>query len=562
MQSHKILNIHPPQDKLKGILSKELKISKILAQILINRGIKTAQEAGEFLKINPKNLLDPYSFSQMHTAVNLIKKALKDKEKVMLCGDYDVDGVTSLALLKGIFSGFGLDTLHYIPHRVQDGYGLNKTAVQLARQKKVKLLITVDSGTTSFHEVEELRKSDIEVIITDHHEPAHDKLPNASAIINPKIKGSAYKFKELAGVGVAYKLCQALTGKVLAEELDLVALGTIADVVPLTGENRIIAKLGLKQLSCTERIGIKSLIEASRLRAKEINSTFVSFILGPRLNASGRMDTAEASLSLLLSQNKEEADLLAKSIDGLNRQRQKIESGILEEAHDLISREVNFKDHKIIVVAKEGWHQGVLGIVASKLADKFSRPAIVISLTEELCKGSGRSIKNFHLFHALRDCAEHLESFGGHSHAVGLLVSRDNIDNFKQEINRLAKEKLRVEDLLPSVDIDMELSLADLSSSLAEELQSLEPFGTGNREPLFYSRNLKLKGEPQVLSRDTLKFWVTDGVITYPVIGFGMASFKQSLLSAVSLDLVYLLKIDTWQGDESIILEAKDIFFK
>ncbi|MCU0651679.1 MAG: single-stranded-DNA-specific exonuclease RecJ [Candidatus Omnitrophica bacterium] len=562
MQSHKILNIHSLHSKLQDTLSKELKISKVLAQVLINRGIKSIQEAEEFLKIDPKNLIDPYSFRHMHTAVSLIKKALKDQEKVMLCGDYDVDGITSLALLKGTFSKLGLDTLHYIPHRVKDGYGLNKTAVELARQKKVKLLITVDSGTTSFSEVEELRRSGIEVIITDHHEPAHDRLPDASAIINPKIKGSAYKFKELAGVGVAYKLCQALTNKVLAEELDLVALGTIADVVSLTGENRIIAKLGLECLSNTKRIGIKSLVEASRLRSKEINSTFVSFILGPRLNASGRMDSAEASLNLLLSQDKEEADILAKSIDALNRQRQKIESGILEEAHDLISREVNFKDHKIIVVAKEGWHQGVLGIVASKLADKFFRPTIVISLSENLCKGSGRSIKNFHLFHALRDCAEHLESFGGHAHAVGLIVSRGNIENFKKEINRLAKERLRVEDLLPSVDIDMELSLADLSSSLAQELQTLEPFGTGNREPLFYSRNLKLKGEPQVLSRDTLKFWVTDEEITYPVIGFGMASFKESLINAASLDLVYILGIDTWQGDESIILEAKDIFFK
>jgi single-stranded-DNA-specific exonuclease len=214
------------------------------------------------------------------------------------------------------------------------------------------------------------------------------------------------------------------------------------------------------------------------------------------------------------------------------------------------------------VVAKEGWHEGVLGIVASKLADRFYRPAIVISLNKDLCKGSGRSIKNFHLFHALLECKEHLETFGGHSHAVGLIISRDNISNFKKEINRLAKEKLKLEDLLPCLEIDMELSLAELSDELAFELGRLEPFGSGNPEPLFYTRNIGLKGEPQVLSRDTLKFWVTDGVITYPVIGFGMGSFKDSLLNAKTLDLVYSLGIDTWQGDNSVILEAKDIFFR
>ncbi len=562
MQSHKILNIHPLNHSLQDTFSKELKISKILSQVLINRGIKTLKEAEEFLSVKLENLLDPFSFRQMNAAVGLIKKAISSKEKVMLCGDYDVDGITSIVMLKNTLSSLGLNTLHYIPHRIKDGYGLNKKAVDIAKEKKIKLLITVDSGTSSHEEIKELRKANIDVIVTDHHETLHNDLPPASAIINPKVKSCTYKFKELAGVGVAYKLCQAVTNETLVEDLDLVSLGTIADVVPLTGENRIIAKIGLSRLSKTERAGIKALVEVSRLRAKEINSTFVSFILGPRINASGRMDSAETALKLLLSEDKKEADTLAKTIDGYNRQRQKIEGQILEEAHDLISREVNFKEHKIIVVAKEGWHQGVLGIVASKLADKFYRPAIVISLTDDLCKGSGRSIKNFHLFNALVECKKHLETFGGHAHAVGLIVSRGNIKNFKEEINRLAKEKLKLEDLLPSIDIDMELSLADLSDAFAEELKSLEPFGTGNPEPLFYTRNLKLKGEPQVLSRDTLKFWVSDGEITYPAIGFGMGSFKDSLMNAASLDLVYKLGIDAWQGDNSLILEAKDIFFK
>lgn len=562
MPTHKILNIYPVNQHLQGIFSKELKISNVLAQVLVNRGIKSLSAAKEFLNVKLDNLLDPYSFADMAKAISLIRKAATHKEKIMVCGDYDVDGITALALLKTTFSKIGLDVIHYLPHRIKEGYGLNKNIVQIAKQKNIKLLITVDCGINSQAEIKELRKNNTEVIVTDHHEPVDCLLPVACAIINPKLKECTYKYKDLAGVGVAYKLCQALTQNKLVEDLDLVSLGTIADVVPLTGENRIIAREGLSMLSQAKRIGIRALIEISGLKERQINSTFVSFILGPRINASGRMDTAETALSLLLSENKEEADTLAKSVDAFNRQRQKLESKILEEAEDLINQEVNFKEHKVIVVAKEGWHQGVLGIVASKLVDKFNRPTIVISLSENLCKGSGRSIKDFHLFHALVECKEFLKTFGGHSHAVGLVVTKNNIEEFKNEINRLAQEKLALEDLLPSLDIDMELNLSDLTEGLVEELKCLEPFGTGNPQPLFYSRNLKIKGEPLVLGRDTLKFWVADGEITFSAIGFGMASFQNSLLNAEYLDLVYSPQIDTWQGEESVVLEVKDMFFK
>jgi len=562
MKSHKILNIHPADESLQNLLSKELKVSKITAQLLINRGIKNVPQADKFLNAKVQHFLDPYTFSDMKLAVDLIKKAAKNKEKVLICGDYDVDGITSVALLKNTFSGLGLKTSHYIPHRVNDGYGLNKNVVTIAKEKNIKLLVTADCGTSSYEEIKELRRQNRDVILTDHHEPSNCNLPEASAIINPKIKNCPYKFKDLAGVGVAYKLCQALTGSALIDDLDLVSLGTIADVVPLVDENRIIVKEGLLRLTMAKRTGIKSLIEVSRINDREINSTFVSFILGPRINASGRMDTAETALSLLMSRDKEEADIFAKSVDTYNRERQKVEARILEEAQDLINKEINFKEHKIIILAKEGWHQGVLGIVAAKLADRFYRPTIVISLSGNLCKGSGRSIKNFHLFHALLECKEHLETFGGHSHAIGLLITKDNIKGFKEKINQLAKEKLKIEDLLPGLDVDMELGLDSLTEGLAQEIKALEPFGTGNSEPLFYTRNLKLKGQPQVLSRDTLKFWVTDGNVTYSVIAFGMGSLKDSLLNAECLDLVYSLAIDNWRQQNTLILEAKDLFFK
>lgn len=545
---------------LQDKFSKELGISRIIAQLLINRGIANPDEAEKFLNTNLDNLNDPYSFADMQTAVDIIGKIVRNKDKVMIFGDYDADGITSVALLKTTLSKMGVEALHYLPHRIKEGYGLSKNILHLAKDKNIKLLITADCGTSSHNEIKALRSANIDVIVTDHHELSGPKLPPASAIINPKVKGSGYKYHDLAGVGVAYKLCQAISRDKLVDELDLVSLGTIADVVPLTGENRVIAKIGLSKLSQTHKAGLKALIENSGIKNRNLTSTSVSYILGPRINASGRMATGESALKLLLTKEKKEADELAGLLESYNRQRQKVEGKIMEEASSLIEREINFKDHKIIIVANEGWHQGVLGIVASKLADRFYRPTIVISLADGLCRGSGRSIKNFHLFHALAECKEFLDTFGGHSHAVGLSITRDNIDGFKHKLNQLAKEKLRLEDLFPCLEVDMELRLSDLDEAMVDGLAMLEPFGTGNPEPLFYTRNLKLKGTPELLGRDTIKFWVTDGKIIYQAIGFGMGSFRDSLINAERFDLAYTPRMDSWQDASSILLEIKDIF--
>jgi len=562
MHNHKILRIASVHTRLQESLSKELKISKILAQILANRGIASVGQAEEFLNVRLEHLLDPFSFRQMSKAVERIKEAKSKKEKTLIFGDYDVDGITSVALLKDSLRRMGLAVLHYMPHRIKEGYGLTKNILQIAKENKVRLLITVDCGIANPREIEELRKNNIDTIITDHHEPQAGNLPSAFSIINPKVEGSGYQYRELAGVGVAYKLCQALSNSKLLDELDLVALGTVADVVPLTGENRVLVKEGLSRLSASKRPGLRALIEEAGIKNKKFNTTSISFILAPRLNASGRMDSAETSFNLLMSPDMQKAQNLSKALEQHNRARQKIESKIMEEAEDIINREVNFKEHKVIVVAKDDWHQGVLGIVASKLADRFYRPAIVISLNEKMGKGSGRSIKNFHLSRALGECRQFLRTFGGHAHAVGLTITRESVDNFRKSINQLAQDKLSLEDLLPSLDIDIELDLGSLTERLVEELEKLEPFGSGNPEPLFYTRGLKLKGEPQSLGRQTLKFWVTDGKVTLQVIGFGMASLLASLLEAKSLDIVYTPRMDNWRDDSSIILEARDIFFR
>lgn len=560
LHPHKILNIATPNLKLQETLSRELGISRIFAQILINRGLKDTSQAKDFLDAKLESLLDPYLLQDMDKAVALIKRAKDNKDKVLVFGDYDVDGLTALSLTKDTLSKAGMYVEHYLPHRVKEGYGLNKNITQVVKQKNIKLLITVDCGTNSQDTIKELRHQGIEVIVTDHHEPLNSQVKNfASATINPKMHNPSYSYRDLAGVGVAYKLCQAISGSQLFEELDLVSLGTIADVVPLTGENRVIAKEGLSRLSNTKKVGLRALIESSGISNKKINTTLVSFILGPRINASGRIDTAEVALALLLSQEKSQAEELARAIETHNRQRQKIESKILEEAQDLIDREINFKEHKIVVLAKEDWHPGVLGIVASKLADRLYRPTIIISLNEKLCRGSGRSVRNFHLFQALVECKDFLENFGGHSHAVGLVVAKERIQDFKSAINRLAKEKLLAEDLIPHLDIDISVALSDLHADLIEELEGLEPFGADNPEPLFFTPGLKLKGVPQVLGKNTLKFWVTDGRATYQAVGFGLGELKDSLIVADSFDLVYTPRIDDWQGEDNICLELKEI---
>ncbi|MDO8489556.1 MAG: single-stranded-DNA-specific exonuclease RecJ [Candidatus Omnitrophota bacterium] len=562
MSSHKILKIATPHVSLQNQLSKELGISKILAQILINRKITTATAAEKFLKSSIGDLFSPHLFSDMPKAISLVKKAQENKEKVMVFGDYDVDGITSTVLLKSALESIGLEVLHHIPHRITEGYGLNKEIINFAKEKQVKLMITADCGIVNHEEIQGLRQANIDVIVTDHHEPQDSNLPGASSIINPKVKHSGYPYRDLAGVGVAYKFAQAITDSSLMDDLDLVTLGTIADSVPLNGENRIIAKEGLFRLPQTKRFGLRALIENAGIENKKFNSTYVGFIIAPRLNAPGRMANAEVSLKLLMSQSAVEAQGLAKELEKFNRERQKVEGKIIEEAEEIINHQVNFKDHKVIVIAKEDWHQGVLGIVASKLADRFYRPAIVISINENLCKGSARSIQNFHLFDALMDSKELLDSFGGHAHAAGLLITKDNIDEFRKSINRLASDRLTLEDLLPSRDIDLELSFADLNEGLVRELERLEPYGMDNPEALFYTRSLRLKGEVQLLNRGTLKFWATDGVTTQQVIAFGMSSLRESLLGAASFDLIYTPKIDSWRQEESLILEAKDIFFK
>jgi single-stranded-DNA-specific exonuclease len=555
----RIWNIVKPQLQLQQQLVGELGIPLILSQLLINRGVTGPGEAAEFLNAQLSGLASPQELPDVASACRRIQRAIKHKEKIMVFGDYDADGLTSTALLKSVLKRLGLEVIHYIPHRVKEGYGLNKQALKSAKEESVGLFISVDCGTTSSGEIEQLKRMGIDTIVIDHHQPTSDKLPPALALINPKRPDSRYKYKDLAGVGVVFRFVQALTREELQDELDLVCLGTIADVVPLNGENRILTKHGLLRLHNTTKAGLRALIKQSRLKNGHIDATSVGYIIGPRINASGRVDSAEVSLRLLMSDSEQEAEELARTVNCHNQKRQEIEALILKEAQEMIEKEVNFKDHRVIVLAKKGWHQGVLGIVASKLSDRFYRPAVIISISDNLCRGSCRSIKNFHILEALLECGHLLERFGGHKYAAGLAIAEDKIKLFSSAINRIARERIALEDLYPSLDIDMEVSLNDWDEELVDQLKQLEPYGQANPEPLFFTRNLRLKSEPEVLSRNTLRFWVTDGKTTYKAVGFSMGLMKEEIRESDYFDLVYTPSMDNWHDCANIQLEIKDI---
>ncbi|MCX7661432.1 MAG: single-stranded-DNA-specific exonuclease RecJ, partial [Candidatus Omnitrophica bacterium] len=450
----------------------------------------------------------------------------------------------------------------YIPHRVNEGYGLGRSAVNFIKENKIDLVFTIDCGTNDNQFIRELRNEGIEVIVLDHHQPK-EKENFSTFIINPKLEGSAYKFKDLASAGVVFKFCQALLDEPLYEELDLVSLATVADTMPLIKENRIIVKEGLKRFSDTKKEGLKALIKIAGLEGRRLNSYFLGYILAPRLNASGRIHTAEVSLNLLLSKDSEQAYKLAEELKRLNYERQKVENKALEEAIELIEREVNFKQERVIVIAGD-WHPGVIGIVASKIVDRYYRPAIVISLERGVCRGSARSIRDFHIFEALLNCQDILDDFGGHSQAGGFTIQRDMIQEFRSKINTFAENVLDFYNLIPQIDIDLKLKFSDLNPKVIKEIDLLEPFGEGNPEPLFYTSQLKLKNSCQVLRRETLKFWVTDGMFVYPVIAFGMSDYKELLEKDNGyFSLIYTLDVDDWQedGPSSLILEARRILF-
>ena len=540
-------------------LVKKRHITNLLASILVNRGIIDGEKINVFLNPTRKDFYNPFLMPDMEIAVKRIVKAIENKEKIMIYGDYDADGITSITVLKKYLNEIGLKTGEYIPNRLNEGYGLNKDAISKIYNDGYKLMITVDCGISGLEEVEYANSLGIEIIITDHHEPA-EKLPEAIAVIDAKRKDNKYPFNQLAGVGVVFKLIQAISKELKLEEkeylkyLDLVCIGTISDIVPLVDENRVIAKLGLKLIEKTKNIGLKTLLNIADL--KKIDSNAISFGVAPRINACGRMGFQEEALQLFLTEDSEKATTIAKRLVQFNQERQAKEKQIFEEVIEKIEKDD--KDKKCIVLAEENWHHGVIGIVASKITEIYYKPSILICLEGDKGKGSGRSVPGFDLYTALTKCSDYIEKFGGHSMAIGITIKKENFEKLKEAIEKYAQES-NISDIMPIINIDKEINLKNINIEEVKSLELLEPFGEANKMPLFLLRNLKIDSIRALSGGKHLKLTLKQDNNIVDAIGFNMGDLSKEYLLGDKVDVVGTIEINSFGNKENIQINLKDI---
>lgn len=542
-------------------LQEKYKINKLLATILANRKISKQEEIELFLKPTRNDFHDPFQITDMEIAVKRIIEAIDKKENITIYGDYDVDGITSITVLKSFLNDIGIEADTYIPDRLNEGYGLNKTAIDSIAQKGCNLMITVDCGISGIEEIEYANTLGIETIITDHHEPGNE-IPNALAVIDNKRKDSKYPFRELAGVGVVFKLIQALGIKLgLKEEtylkyLDIVCIGTISDIVPLVDENRVIAKLGLMLVKQTQNVGLRAIMNSAG--STKVNSGTISFEVAPRINACGRMGKAEDALKLFLSKNIYEVNKLARKLNEYNRLRQDIEKGIFNEVIEKIETN-NLNDKKAIILGGKGWHHGVIGIVSSKITDMYFKPSILLSIEEDgIGKGSGRSIPGFDLHDALMKCSNNIEKFGGHSMAVGITVKEEKINEFIEQFERIATEA-NIHKIIPIINIDAKIDLNDINKEMVESLKQLEPFGEGNKMPIFVFKNLKIDSIRALSEGKHLKLTLKDSNNMINGIGFNIGHLAEEYRIGDKIDVAGVLEINSFNGVETMQINIKDI---
>lgn len=546
------------EKKLKEFTQK-YNLNELLARVLLNKGITTKENIELFMNPTRKDFHDPFLMPDMEIAVNRILKAIDNNEKIIIYGDYDADGITSITVLKSFLEERGLEVDSYIPNRLDEGYGLNKEAIKKIFDDGHRLMITVDCGISGIDEVEYANSLGMEVLITDHHEPAQT-LPNALAVVDAKRKDNKYPFNQLAGVGVVFKFIQAISIKLNLDEkeylkyLDIVCIGTISDIVPLVDENRVIAKLGLKLVNQTRNIGLKALLEV--VGFKNIDSGAVSFGVAPRINACGRMGHEQIALDLFLSKDYATAKKLAIKLNEYNTERQSIEKRIFDEATEKIENEE--KNNACIIVGGEGWHHGIIGIVASKVTDMYFKPSILICFEENIGKGSGRSIPGFDLHEALMECSEELEKFGGHAMAVGVTVARDKFNEFKAKLEEYAKQ-CDIDKIVPIINIDSEIQLKNIDIESVRSLKMLEPFGEANKTPLFLFKNLKINSIRALSEGKHLKLTLKEDNFMINAIGFNMGDLSEKYLLDDKVDIVGSLEINSFNGSDSIQIVMKDL---
>lgn len=557
-----------PDSELINEISEKIDLPKTAIKILINRRLDTAAKVASFIEPDLNDLSDPFILKGMDQAIDRIAEALRQNQKILVYGDYDVDGITATSLLFLVLNRLGADVEFYLPNRLTEGYGLSEKGIDQAKERGIELIITVDTGITAVAEVDYAKDLGIECIITDHHETGNG-LPNAAAIVNPKQHDCPFDKAELSGVGVAFKVAQALYVRLgqdiheLEEHLDLVALGTSADIVPLLGENRILTHFGFRQIVRSTKPGLKSLTFVSGLMGKDIGTGQVVFVLAPRINAIGRLGDAKRAVRLLTTRDERLASEIARELETENKRRKKIDEKTLTEALEQIDEVCDLENDMAIVLASEGWHQGVIGIVASRLVEKYHLPAILIAIDKGVGKGSARSIPGFHLCEALKECEQYLIRYGGHKYAAGLSILPENVEKFRTKMISVSKNHLTEDDLIAKLYIDSEIELEQIDNDFLDSLERFSPFGPANPRPVFMTRNIEVVGQPYKVGRNHLKMKARKGSAVIDVIGFGFGDLVRPLsMRAGTIDMAYVVEYNHWNGVSRIQIRVKDIKFE
>ncbi|HQU30275.1 MAG: single-stranded-DNA-specific exonuclease RecJ [Planctomycetia bacterium] len=566
----------PPNRPLQTEIASKLKISPLLAQVLVNRGVADIASARSFLQPQISSLGDPSLLPDIEKASIRVNQAIREGERIVIYGDYDVDGLSATALMYRCLKLLGAQVSYYIPERLEEGYGLNADAIQRLRKDGADVILTVDCGINACREADIARMCGIDLIITDHHRPGQE-MPNALAVVNPKLQSPNHIFRDLSGVGIAFKLAWAIGQNFSSQKkvspdfkdfllsaMGLVALGTIADVVPLVGENRVVTKYGLHALQHTEIPGLRALLDVADLSRINLDAFHVGYRLGPRLNAPGRIGSAGIVVELLTTTCKNRATEIANFLEQENKRRQEIQVDILVSARKKIMHELNLDETTAIVLADHAWHPGIIGIIASKMVEEFNRPTVMIAVADDIGHGSARSIPSFHILEALESCRNTLLSVGGHAQAAGLKIHPDNIDEFRNMLNMATSQRLCKTDLVRILNIDAEITLSMVSKAVVAELGRLSPHGEGNPIPLFAVTNVKIVGQPRRIGSkgQHLSFYVKQGEVAVRAVAFGMGEQIDRLKqNGRTCSLAFAVKINTWMDGEQLELEVKDIRF-
>jgi single-stranded-DNA-specific exonuclease len=553
----------PPDEEAVRDLATALSLPEIVCRLLLIRGYVSAEDAKTFLRPKLDRLHDPLQFLSMDKAVERLSRAVRNEELVFIHGDYDVDGISSTTLLTRAIRGLGGKVTPFIPRRIEDGYDLSDAGVDAAIAVDAKVVVTCDCGTSAVSAVTRLCQAGIDVIVTDHHLPGGE-LPDCLSVLNPKRDGCGYPDKDLAAVGVAFKLALALARSLGKNEnfiwgmLDLVALATVADVAPLRGENRVFVRYGLRMLAATHNIGMRALIRASGLGGKQLTAGRIGFILAPRLNAAGRLGHALRGVELLLSENEHQANAIARELEELNNKRQELDHATLEQARERVLQ-MDLDDTFGIVLADETWHPGVIGIVASRLVEEFGRPTVLIALSGEQGKGSGRSISKFDLHGALGQSRDLLLRYGGHRAAAGVTIARDRVPDFAARFNEVARSLLTPEDLVPEIRVDLEVNIDGINERLESLFRHFEPFGIGNPAPVLLARNVTLAAPPRVVGKDGLKLVLDTGTGSLEALGWGLAPRAPEFHAGSKVDVAFRLERDEYRGESYLQARIADV---